>query len=89
MTRTKRNEDLSDMISEEIKEEEKIKEERALNIDYNKYFSDETLENDLFKELEEDDKPNNSFNFINDTEEKNLYDLIDMMYDGKEWLNGI
>lgn len=56
MTRAQRNQDLSDILEEELKEERKIKEE------YKPSIKDDFME----------------------VEEKNLYDLIDMMYDSKE-----
>lgn len=58
MTRSKKNKDLTEIINEEIKEDNKIAREK---------FST----NNLYKKEPEE------------KEERNLYDLIDMMYEGK------
>jgi len=58
MTRAQKNQDLSDTLEEELKEERKINEE-----------------------LQTRSKANDD---LIEAEEKNLYDLIDMMYDSKE-----
>lgn len=58
MTRTKKNQELTEVVDEEIKEDKKIEEE-------------------MFKK-QEDFIPNEE-----EVEEKNLYDLIDLMYDSK------
>lgn len=67
MTRRKKNIDLTDLLEEELKDDNKIDEE--LNI----LRKQKTVTPDIFVDY-----------LDNDAEEKNLYDLIDMMYESKE-----
>ena len=79
MSRSKKNEDLQDMVKEEIKEEEKIKEEQSKSDE-----EEDSLTDDLFNDFDEEEKDSEEKEENDDVEEKNLYDLIDMMYDKKE-----
>lgn len=72
MTRLNKNKELSEMVDEEIKEDEKISEE------IKKKSSRKT------KIVEPEQTEEDEINPTEEAEEKNLYDLIDMMYDSKE-----
>lgn len=72
MTRLNKNKELSEMVEEEIKEDKKISEEiKKKSSRKTKIVEPEQTEDDEITPTEE-------------AEEKNLYDLIDMMYDSKE-----
>ena len=71
MTRRVKNKELTDMVEEEIKEEQKIEEETGKQIEEIIPTEEEEI---VVPVDDKDDEP----------EEKNLYDLIDMMYDSKE-----
>ena len=75
MTRISKNKELTDIVDEEIKEDEKIEEE----IKKKRTRKTKIVE----PEIDEDDDINPETT-EEDIEEKNLYDLIDMMYDSKE-----
>ena len=86
MARTKKNEDLSDMVKEEIKEDMKIRKEDVFKRDDDLPLQDDD-DDDLFADLEDEDKLSKKEVNVPDDgayTEKNLYDLIDMMYDSKE-----
>lgn len=73
-TRISKNKELTDIIDEEIKEEEKI------SAEIKKKSSRKTKIVEAPVEEDDDIKPE----VDEEIEEKNLYDLIDMMYDSKE-----
>ena len=73
-TRISKNKELTDIVDEEIKEEEKISQEIKKKTTRKTKIVESPIEedDDINPEKEEE------------IEEKNLYDLIDMMYDSKE-----
>lgn len=73
-TRISKNKELTDIVDEEIKEEEKISAEIKNKSTRKTKIVEQPVEEDDDIKPEVDD----------DIEEKNLYDLIDMMYDSKE-----
>ena len=75
MTRISKNKELTDIVDEEIKEEEKITAEIKKKTPRKTKIVEAPIEEDdeIKPEVEDDE-----------IEEKNLYDLIDMMYDSKE-----
>ena len=81
MTRSKKNQELTEIIEEEIKEDKKIEEEQKEIKQAKKPRAtrtkkvEKTIEEEIAPIIEED---------YQEPEEKNLYDLIDMMYESKE-----
>lgn len=77
MTRIVKNKELSEIVEEEIKEDKKIDEE----IKSKRGRKTKIVEPKI---TEEDDITPDEADIDEEAEEKNLYDLIDMMYDSKE-----
>lgn len=74
LTRSTKNKELTEIVEEEIKGEEEIQNELS------KSKSTKSKEKSKITKLDEA----KTMTDTNDVEEKNLYDLIDMMYDSKE-----
>lgn len=81
MTRSLKNKELTEIVEEEIKEEVKIDEEQQ-EIEEEPKKTRATRAKK--KEIEVDLEPSDKEEEYQEPEEKNLYDLIDMMYESKE-----
>lgn len=77
MTRIVKNKELSEIVDEEIKEEKKIDEEIKSKRGRKTKIVEPVI-------TEEDEITPEEVDIDEEAEEKNLYDLIDMMYDSKE-----